>query len=330
MMCLVPVAQPLEDLHRLGHARLAHHDGLEPSLECRVLLNVLPILIERRRADRLEGATCKRWLDDARGVDRPLGSPCPHERVHLVHKQDDIATLGDLFHNLLQPILELTTILRSGNECGKVEGVELLVLDRLRDLISHDRLSETFGDSRLADSGLTNQHRVVLGAAGKDLHHPLDLARPPDDRVELSVLGGTRQVSPELVEHRPAGTPPTLVSGLARLAVVAREELDDGRTDLVEIGSEIQQHLSSDPFSFADEAKEDVLGTDVVVAELKRFAKTELEHLLRPWGERYVTGGNESAPADELFDLSVYVFERDGETFKRLGCDTILLADQTE
>ena len=35
--------------------------------------------------------------------------------------------------------------------------------------------------------------------------------------------------------------------------------------------------------------EEDVLGADVVVAELQRLAQRELEDLLRAWGERDVT-----------------------------------------
>ena len=37
----------------------------------------------------------------------------------------------------------------------------------------------------LADAGLADEHRVVLGPAAEHLDDPADLAVPPDDRVDL-------------------------------------------------------------------------------------------------------------------------------------------------
>ena len=49
---LVPVAQALEDLDGVRQRRLLHLDRLEAPLQGRVLLDVLAVLVERRRADR--------------------------------------------------------------------------------------------------------------------------------------------------------------------------------------------------------------------------------------------------------------------------------------
>ena len=54
---------------------------------------------------------------------------------------------------------------------------------------------------------------------------------------------------------------------------VAREELDHGLTDAVEVGAQLLQHLGGDALAFADEAEQDVLGADVVVAELQRLSE---------------------------------------------------------
>ena len=40
-----------------------------------------------------------------------------------------------------------------------------------------------------------------------------------------------------------------------------------------EVGAELHEHLRRDAFTLADEAEEDVLGPDVVVAELQRLAQ---------------------------------------------------------
>ena len=117
---------------------------------------------------------------------------------------------------------------------------------------------------------------------------------------------------------------------LALLAVVAGEQLDDRRADLLEIGAEVEQHLRGDALALADEAEQDVLGADVVVAELQRLAQRQLEHLLGARRERDVAGRHEGALADEVLDLRVDVLERDVERLERLGGDAVLLADQTE
>ena len=54
----------------------------------------------------------------------------------------------------------------------------------------------------LPTPGLPDEDGVVLGAAGQDLHDPLDLPLAADDRIQLALAGQLRQVAPELVEDR--------------------------------------------------------------------------------------------------------------------------------
>jgi hypothetical protein len=58
--------------------------------------------------------------------------------------------------------------------------------------------------------------------------------------------------------------------------------------DPVEIGSQLDQDLRRDALALADQAEQDVLGADVVVAELQRLAQRQLQHLLGPRRERDV------------------------------------------
>src|SRR5579872_2786259 len=52
--------------------------------------------------------------------------------------------------------------------------------------------------STIADSGLADQHRIVLGAAAQDLDHALELEVAADERIERSVDGGLGQVTGKL------------------------------------------------------------------------------------------------------------------------------------
>lgn len=79
--------------------------------------------------------------------------------------------------------------------------------------------AEALDDRRLADAGLADEDRVVLGTAGQHLHDPLDFLLAPDDRVELGLASGLRQVAAELVEDEevegvPSAGPPAVAASL--------------------------------------------------------------------------------------------------------------------
>src|SRR5437870_3394009 len=130
-MRLVAVAEAAQDLHRVLDRRLLDADLLEAALERGVALQVLAVLVERRRADRLQLAAGERRLQDRGGVDRALGGARSDEVVQLVDEQDDVAALGDLLHHLLQALLELAAVLRARDERREVERVDLLALEDL-------------------------------------------------------------------------------------------------------------------------------------------------------------------------------------------------------
>ena len=161
-MRLVTVAEAAQDEHGLVDRGLFDAHLLEAPLERSVALQVLAVLVERRRADRLELSSGKRGLQDRGRVDRALGGACADEVVELVDEEDDVAALGDLLHDLLQALLELPAVLRAGDERGEIERVDLLPLQELRNLAGGDPLGEPLDDGGLADAGLADQHRVVL------------------------------------------------------------------------------------------------------------------------------------------------------------------------
>src|SRR5215210_961278 len=56
-------------------------------------------------------------------------------------------------------------------------------------------LGQSLHNRCLAYTGLADEHGVVLGPAGKDLHHPADLLVPADHRIEFSLARFFSQVS---------------------------------------------------------------------------------------------------------------------------------------
>ena len=88
---LVALLQAAQDRDRVLHRRLVDEDGREAALERGVLLDVLAVLVERRRADAAELAAGEHRLQQVRGVDRTLGRAGADDRVQLVDEEDDPA-----------------------------------------------------------------------------------------------------------------------------------------------------------------------------------------------------------------------------------------------
>src|SRR5947209_20338403 len=124
-MLLVAIAQALEDLDRLLGRGLVDRDLLEATLQRRVALQVLAVLLERRSADRLQLTAGQRRLEDRRGIYGALGGAGTYEVVQLVDEQDDVAALGDLLHHLLQALFELSAVLGTGDQGGQIQRVNL-------------------------------------------------------------------------------------------------------------------------------------------------------------------------------------------------------------
>src|SRR4051812_38072442 len=335
VVLLVAVAQALEDLHGLVRRRLVDADLLEAPLQRGVALEVLAVLIQRRRADRLQLATGQRRLEDRGGVDRALRGPRADEVVELVDEQDDVAALGDLLHHLLQALLELAAVLRAGDEGGEIQRVDLLALEQLGHVGVRDALGEALDDGGLADARLADEHGVVLRAPREDLHDPLDLGLPAHDRVELAVRGQLGQVAAELVEQ---------LRGLLALAALGRagragagalagaaaagagQHADDLVADLLGVRVEVEQDARRHALVLAHQPEQDVLGADVVVAKAERLAQGELEHLLGARGEGDLAGGDLLAGAHDADHLSADALDGDVERLEYARGKSLLLA----
>ena len=341
VVLLVAVAQALEDLHGLLRRRLVDADLLEAALQRAVALEVLAVLVERRRADRLQLPACEGRLEDRGRVDRALGGTGADEVVELVDEQDDVAALGDLLHHLLQALLELAAVLRAGDERREIQRVDLLALEQLGHVGVRDPLGEALDHGGLADARLADEHGVVLRAPREDLHDPLDLGLAADDGVELAVGGELREVAAELVEQlrgllalalrtggrrhpRPAPWPPE------RRPPGPGQHADDLVADLLGVGVEVEQDAGGDALVLAHEAEQDVLGADVVVAQAQRLAQRELEDLLGSGRERDLPARDLLAGADDPHDLRADALDGDVQALEDARSQPLLLAEKAE
>ena len=73
-----------------------------------------------------------------------------------------------------------------------------------------------------------------------------------------------------------------------------------------------------------------MLGADVVVTKLQRFAQAQLKDFFGPRREGDVAAGRRPALTDDLFDLVAHRFKADAERLQRLGRNTLTLVDEAK
>ena len=75
------------------------------------------------------------------------------------------------------------------------------VLEAVGHVAIGDAQRQPFGDRGLADAGLADQHRIVLGAAGEDLDGAADFLVAADHRIELAVARRLGEVAGEFLQR---------------------------------------------------------------------------------------------------------------------------------
>ena len=107
--------------------------------------------------------------------------------MQLVDEQDDLPFgVLDLLQHGLEPLFELAAVLGAGDQRAHIERDHALVLQAFGHVAAHDALGQALDDRGLADAGLADEHRVVLGAPAEHLDDSPDLLVTPDHRIELA------------------------------------------------------------------------------------------------------------------------------------------------
>jgi hypothetical protein len=89
----------------------------------------------------------------------------------------------------------------------------------VRNFPQRDHPGEPFSDGRLADSGITNQHGIVLATTAQHLNRALDLVIAPDQRVDVARLGAFVEVRAKRLQRIAADAVLVIALGLVvRLA----------------------------------------------------------------------------------------------------------------
>ena len=336
MVRLILRAQTLQDLDGLVDARRVHLDGLETAFQCGVLFDVLAVLVEGRRADALQFATAERGLDDVARVHRALGGTRTHDGVQFVDEEDDVARAADFVHHGLDAFLELAAVFRTGDHQREVERDDLLVTQQLGHVAGRDFLRQAFGDGGLADTGLAEQHGVVLRAAAEHLNDALDFVAAADDGVEFAFLGQFGEVPAKRAQGGSLYVLLVPVFGGHflfgfRRGEVGVEFLEDFVAGTFDIDFQALEDAGGDAFALAEQAEQDVLGADVGMVEALGLLAGQRENFLHARGVGDVADHlGFGAAADLFFDLHAHGLHVETHLLQHVDGNTLAELDQAE
>ena len=86
--------------------------------------------------------------------------------MQLIDEDNELSFLArDLLEHRLQTFLELTPVLGTGQHLTDVEHENPFAAQRLGYVAINDALGESLDDRGLANTGVTDEHRVVLRAS---------------------------------------------------------------------------------------------------------------------------------------------------------------------
>ena len=265
VMHLVALLDAAQDRDRVLDRRLTDHDGLEAALKSRILLDVLAVLAQGRRADAAQFTAREHRLQEVARVHRALGCTRADDRMHFVDEEQDLTVrLRDLVQDRLQAFLELAAELCTRDERTHVERVERLVLQRFRHVARHDTACKPLDDRRLADARFADEHRVVLRAARQDLDRAANFLVAADHRIDLSLPRRVREVASVLFERL-----------VALLGIAARDVLLaillDGIHDTALRKAELAADLLHLIAAVSGNTEQQVFRTDVVILHALRI-----------------------------------------------------------
>ena len=147
-------------------------------------------------------AARERRLQHVACIHRPLGFAGADHGMQLVDEEDDLAfLLRQVGEHRLQALFEFAAKFRARDEGAHIERKNALVAQALRHFAVDDALRESLDDGGLTDTGLANEHRIVLGPALQYLDRAANLIVAADDRIEFALRGALGQVDAVLLER---------------------------------------------------------------------------------------------------------------------------------
>ena len=177
-------------------------------------------LLQCGRAHDVQLTAGQGGLEDVRGVHGAAlaAASGADDGVQFVDEDDQLVGVGaDLAHDGGQPFLEVPAIAGARDHTRQVQGEHPSSGEYVGHVAVDDPLGEPLHDRGLADTGVTDEHRVVLAAPGQYLDGLLDFPLPADHRVDTALPGQVGEVAAVLVQCGRAGGTRPFAAGLSPL-----------------------------------------------------------------------------------------------------------------
>ena len=128
-------------------------------------------------------------LEQVARVHRAVGLARTDNGVQLINEEDDLALgLLDLVEDALQAFLKLAAVFCTCDQRTHVQAEHGMILQVFGHISAFDPLRQPLGDGGLTDTGLTDQHGVVLAFAGEDTDDIANFRIASNHRVKFMRL----------------------------------------------------------------------------------------------------------------------------------------------
>ncbi len=165
-MDFIALLQAAQNRDRIFYIRRIYEHRLEAALQRLVFFDMLAVFIQGGGADTVQFATGQHRLEHIAGVCRALCPAGSDNGMQLVDKQDDTAfSLFDFPEHSLEAFLKFTTVFGPGHERCHIQREDRAVFQVFRHVPAQDALGKPLGNGGFADTGLTDEDRVVFGLA---------------------------------------------------------------------------------------------------------------------------------------------------------------------
>ena len=164
----------------------------------------------------------------------------------------------------------------------------------LRHLLGDDLARQALGDGGLADAGVADQQRIVLGAAAEDLDAALDLVHAADQRIDLALAGLLVEVDAVGFQRLAAGLDRGLLVVALGVGALGRPRLRGARLLGDAVGDEVDrvvaghllllQEVGGVALALGEDRHQHIGAGDVVAAGRLHVDHRALDHALEAGG----------------------------------------------
>jgi len=263
---------------RLVDRRFGELDLLEAAGQRAVALEEALVVVVRGGADAAQLPGGERRLQDVGGVERAAaGGAGPDHGVDFVDEENRPRLFLERAEHVLQTLLEVAAEPRTGEQRAHVEGVDVGAANLLGYFASEHLEREAFGERGLADTGIADEHRVVLAPAAEHPDRPLAFLLAADQGIDLPLRGLLDQIHREGLQRLLVGARRAGFVGFGFFAFAGRLPCIVGQADLRDAVREVADDIEPGNallreqecrvrFGLAEQGHENVLDVDLFLA----------------------------------------------------------------